>query len=103
MKGRGPRRLTPPNNGSLLHLLKLSLCSCILLLVQAARRGGDGQATGLNMVANIMLDRAGRKAKANNFQELCHNLLVLDGNLGKQSRNEEDDIRGGLTFTGTRR
>ena len=55
------------------------------------------------MVANIMLDRAGRKAKANNFQELCHNLLVLDGNLGKQSRNEEDDIRGGLTFTGTRR
>ena len=66
--------------------LKLSLCSGVLLQIQGARRHGDGWALAHNMVANTMFDRAGHKTNANNLQELQHNLLVLDRNLGKQSR-----------------
>ena len=39
VKGGGPRRIAPPDNAGLLHLLKLGLCSSVLLGVQAGRAG----------------------------------------------------------------
>ena len=48
---------------------------------------------GLDMVPNIMLDRAERETKANNLRKLHQNLLVLHRNLGKEIRRQGGQLQ----------
>ena len=59
---------------------------------------GDGRAASLDVLANIVLDRAGGKTKANNLHNLRQNFLIHAGNIREKRRCKDDDIRRRLTY-----